>query len=569
MSVRFILNISKWFAPGNKHNNVLRSQLRTYSSAPIVSVEQGKLKGSMQKLLDGGTYYSFKGIPYARPPVGKLRFKAPEPPIPWQNTYDATDHGEVCPQLDMVTTQILPGDENCLFLNVYSKNISASQPVIVFIHGGAYISGSGNSDMYGPEYLIHHDVVLVTINYRLEALGFLCLDTEEVPGNAGMKDQVAALKWVNKNICNFGGNPDNVTLMGESAGASCVTFHMVSPMSRHLFHKAIVQSGVSFNDWSIGTRPVERAFSLGKFLGKDSNCKNELLTFLQSVPAVNLAKTTLKTMNAFEKKRGLPIHFCPVVEKQFPNSEPFLNEESINLFLANKHNDVPIILGFNNGEGVPMLKHFIDKIAMFDKDLHYKVPREIADKVLDENRLREIGEKLRMFYFGGKELNKSMKKEMAMLDGDLLFIFNIIRFAHIYLSGAKSPLYLYKFAFDTDLNIMKKILGAMNFKGATHADDLFYLFSSQMTEDIVNEDANARKKIEQITKMWTNFAKTGNPTPDKSMGIEWKPFTSKYQHYLEMGDECVLKQNPEQANVEFLNKIYSEVGLPCITKSNL
>lgn len=114
---------------------------------------------------------------------------------------------------------------------------------MVWIHGGGFVGGSGNEESAGPEYLLKKDVILVTLNYRLDALGFLSLDTEDIPGNAGMKDQVAALRWVKKNIKNFGGDPDNITLFGGSAGAACVSYHLVSPMSKGLFNRAIMQSG--------------------------------------------------------------------------------------------------------------------------------------------------------------------------------------------------------------------------------------------------------------------------------------------------------------------------------------
>lgn len=125
----------------------------------------------------------------------------------------------MCPQVDIFTKEYLPGDEDCLYLNVYTPELNPKNPlpVMFFIHGGAFKSGSGNIDHYGPDFLVQYGIVLVTINYRLEALGFLCLDTAEVPGNAGMKDQVTALKWVHENIANFGGDPKNVTIFGESA----------------------------------------------------------------------------------------------------------------------------------------------------------------------------------------------------------------------------------------------------------------------------------------------------------------------------------------------------------------
>ncbi|GBP60488.1 Esterase B1 [Eumeta japonica] len=192
---------------------------------PKVHVEQGWLEGERAPLVTkDGFYNCFKGIPYAAPPIGKLHFKAPQSPILWK------------------------GNEDCLYLNVYTPELTPKHPLplMFFIHSGGYKCGSGNTDNYGPDFLVKEEVVLVTINYRVEVLGFLCLENKDVPGNAEMKDQVAALRWVQKNISNFGGDPNNVTIFGESAGGGSVGWHILSPMSKGLFQRAILMSGSPF-----------------------------------------------------------------------------------------------------------------------------------------------------------------------------------------------------------------------------------------------------------------------------------------------------------------------------------
>lgn len=146
-----------------------------------------------------------------------------------------------------------------------------------WIHGGGFQFGSGNSFLYGPDYLIDEGVVLVTINYRLGALGFLSADVPEAPGNAGLKDQVLALKWVKDNIKEFGGNPDKVTIFGQSAGAASVHYLMLSPMAKGLFHGAIAQSGVALNPWAFTENTKNRAFKLGSVLGLETNDTQKLV----------------------------------------------------------------------------------------------------------------------------------------------------------------------------------------------------------------------------------------------------------------------------------------------------
>ncbi|KAJ8716856.1 hypothetical protein PYW07_003483 [Mythimna separata] len=268
----------------------------TNANTVLVQVEQGSLKGEiLQRSTGNGEYCSFKGIPYAAPPVGELRFKDPQPPLPWKGERDALSHGAICPQIDIAKDQYKSeANEDCLFLNVYTPTVKPKTPlpVMFYLHGGFLIIGSGNSDKLGPDFLLDHDVVLVTINYRLGVLGFLSFDTEETPGNAGLKDQVAALKWVKKNIAKFGGDPDNVSIFGQSAGGASVTLHLISPMSKGLFKRAIAMSGVYFKDFNLPFEHVRRAFLLTQQLGLKTQDPKKAMQFLKSAPVEKLATHT-------------------------------------------------------------------------------------------------------------------------------------------------------------------------------------------------------------------------------------------------------------------------------------
>ncbi|KAM3961914.1 juvenile hormone esterase-like [Aphomia sociella] len=541
-------------------------EISQITNNPIVTVREGKLKGAVETLLNGGIYFSFKGIPYAQPPIGKLRFKAPLPPKTWEGVHEALKHGAVCPQFDITTEELIEGNEDCLFLNVYTKSLqsSAKLPVMVYIHGGSFTSGSGDSDFLGPKYLLQHDVILVTLNYRLELLGFLSLDIPEVPGNAGMKDQIAALKWVQNNIAQFGGDPNNVSIFGESAGAAAVSHHLMSPMSKGLFHRVIEQSGTSIDDWAIGRNPVPRAFRAAKVLGKDTDNVQELLEFLQSVPALDLAGLTFKTDTEDEKHRGLPIHFSPVIEKRFKNVEPFLCEEPIDILLAGKANKVPLIAGYNSAEGLLMLSDHLMKADFRNKNPKYLVPREIAQKVT-ERKTEEFGERIKKFYVGNKGFSNDTAEGIVNLQTDLNFAYNNHRFLHLY-SATNKTTYQYRFNYVTDMNFVKRALGLTYFKGVAHADDLYYLFNNNDTKDVYEKQEKVRQIIYKVTKLWTDFAKTGNPTPDRSLGVKWEPFTRDAKQYIRLEEPLSMGHAAERDRINFWDKMYCESGLPCIAK---
>ncbi|XP_011704228.1 PREDICTED: cholinesterase-like [Wasmannia auropunctata] len=196
-----------------------------------VYVREGKLIGIVDENIHGGHYVAFRGIPYAKPPIGKLRFKDPLPPEKWSGGRDASKYGNVAVQFDLLKREVI-GDEDCLYLNVYTLDIVKKRPVMVWIHGGGFSLGSGDASIYGPDYIVQKDVVLVTLNYRLGVLGFLNLYDKVATGNQGMKDVIMALQWVQKNISQFGGDPKNVTIFGESAGGAIVHFLTLSPLAK-------------------------------------------------------------------------------------------------------------------------------------------------------------------------------------------------------------------------------------------------------------------------------------------------------------------------------------------------
>ncbi|CAB3246702.1 unnamed protein product [Arctia plantaginis] len=527
-----------------------------------VKVQQGWLCGEQLDTVQGdGQYYSFKGIPYAEPPLGKLRFKAPRPPLPWNDTRQATEHGPKCPQMDfLITQELIPGSEDCLYLNVYTPDLKPVSPlaVMVFIHGGGYKSGAGDLDHYGPDFLVSHGVVLVTINYRLEALGFLCLDTKEVPGNAGLKDQVAALKWVKANIVNFGGDPENITVFGESAGGASTSLHILSPMSKGLFKRAIPMSGVPFCDWSIHFAAQKRAFILGKELGLETNDPNVLLEFLQNVPVEQLIDVN-PTILSFEDRNNNPFKmysFTPVVEKDF-GEKHFITENPLKILKDGKINDVDVFIGHTNNETLLGINYFEEKqLKNYNRYPDCVVPRKLlyectADQILD------LSEKIHLYYFNGKPIGM---KELITYSNHTSFVYDINLFLSKLAEVSKSRKYMYTFSCVSERNVYGKQGLKYGIQGASHLDDLMYLFYANLHNVKLEKNTKEYDLVQLVCKVFTNFAKYGNPTPDSSLGVTWPEYDNTTKSFVDIGDKLTIGADSEKEAIKFWRNLYASVG---------
>lgn len=404
------------------------------------------------------------------------------------------------------------GEEDCLFLNVYVPEdapATSELPVMFWIHGGAFCAGSGTKKIYGPDYFVDKNVILVTINYRLGPLGFLCLNTPEVPGNAGLKDQVMALKWVNDNIKQFGGDSGNITIFGESAGAASVHYLLMSPLAKGLFTKAILESGTSLNEWSSQSDPVGTAFKLGELLELKTDNKDELHKFFMDIDAKKLVMAaTNPTLNV-----GNEIAFSPVVEQVFTEGGAFLTESPKDAFTAGKFEKVPTITGFTSSEGVlfAMKLEGLDMNTLsLDKlipDFTVYIPKYLKPK-LNPETTQLVVNKIKDFYFSSED-NLVVKFFTFMTDYAFL---KDIDFSVKFLSQFVPSTYYYRFSFNGALNIIK-VLWKMHYEGAAHADDLGYLFKvspEELGAQNITIDPEERdfKVIKQMTEMWTNFAKT-------------------------------------------------------------
>lgn len=493
----------------------------------VVRVKQGQLRGVIEKSYYGDRYLSFRGIPYAKPPVGPLRFKDPEPMEPWTGIRDALEFGNSCSQKDMLTYEFV-GSDDCLYLNVYKpmKPTLKKMSVMVWIHGGAYIAGSGSNKYYGPEYFMRKDVILVTINYRLGVLGFLNLEHEVAPGNQGLKDQVMALKWVQENISNFGGNPNNVTIFGESAGASSVHYLTISPLAQGLFHRAIMQSGVALNPWAIiSEKSSKYAFELAANLGETSTDPETVVEFLRTIDAKKLVDLEFK-LHAMKKRYTTFGMFAPGIDDKSAN--PFMPEHPA--IRAKAGIQVPVLIGFNSNEGSMLMNIFrgtnsAESIREVNENFEMVIPEETKIYL---NREGISSSEVRHLYLGEDMISDETAHKYANYLSDVMFLQGIHEVVNIQMEKHNNPTYFYKFTYDPGQSLMKLAFN-ITLPGTTHAEELQYLFYANVGKKMDIEPFEVGSEMYQMmecfTQMWTDFAKTGNPTPKTTELIPtiWQP----------------------------------------------
>lgn len=530
---------------------------------PVVKIEQGQIRGAISEDVRGGKFYTFLGIPYAKPPVGDLRFKAPVPVDPWAEILDVTENGNISLQENPFTKQI-DGSEDCLNLNVYTPCLPTSnenknnlKPVMVFIHGGSFLSGSNRKELHGPDLLITEDIVIVAINYRLGLLGFLhSKDASlDIPGNAAFKDMVLALKWVQKNIHNFMGNPKNVTIFGNSAGAASVHFLVLSPMAKGLFHKAICQSGSALSSWAYAedsTRSIAKALGLGDVSEK------ELFDYLKKASAEEIFRAQCQVDR--ETVKGNRFRFIgAVVEPSSWRGERFFTRHPVKILLSGKYNKVPLLMGYNSGDGMivdGMVDPKMNYIYWTDKE--YNVPGLLYLKK-GSSLSKQMGEEIIEFYFGnGRITRETHLQEFYDITTDNSFLRGIYSSIQHHRRTSNAPLYMYRFSLESDLCFYKKILG-IELPGVCHADEIGYLFTTLLTE---TPEPGSIEDITQkrMSRLWTNFAKYGNPTPflDPLLGTIWTPVTDpNHVPFLDITEELKNDTNPEPERMKFWEKIYA------------
>lgn len=396
------------------------------------------------------------------------------------------------------------GREDCLKINIaVPAKAQKPLPVMVYIHGGAFVVGSGGMMLYGPDFLVKQDVIVVTFNYRLGLLGFLCLGIPEAPGNAGLKDQIAALRWVKKNIAAFGGDPDNVTIFGHSAGGASVALLAVSDVTEGLFKRAMVLSGSSLTNWAMSRDAVLTASNIAKLIGYNTQNPKELYELFSKMPYKDLISATAKIpiVSLFEKQ----VFTVPCAEKKFAEEEAVFTDLPYNVYQMKKPKNISIIYGSTDKEGLFFTSEETDESLELKNFKDSLLSDDLVFKSKEEER--KVNEELKQFYFGKDVISRKSLMNLSDLYTDYHFEMSILLEAEIMARSVDAPIYNYYFTYSGGRNMVKYHFGFKNEDGACHGDDILYMFNSMMWPFKITQAD--QKMIDWMTEMITNFAKYG------------------------------------------------------------
>ncbi len=505
-------------------------------AADPVHVEQGLLAGTAGTSPDIRVY---RGIPYAAPPVGDLRWKAPQAPASWQGVRQATEFSNACwqtpyPAAAAIYQTKLPSlSEDCLYLNIWTPAKSAKDrlPVMVWIHGGGFTRGFAGTRSYDGEALARKGAVIVTINYRLGVFGFFAhpaLSAESghhASGNYALLDQIAALEWVKKNIAAFGGDPGRVTIFGESAGSWAVNILMASPLAKGLFQRAIGESGGSFSPMKTLADAEKEGEKLAASLVSPAADKAESA---QSSPDRNI----LKTLRAKPAEEVLKSYETDTVRAIVDGW--VLPQDLATIFSQGKQNDVPLIVGYNADEGTTLAPQAANlKAVMFVGGVYQRYGAQ-ADQLLKVYPAGSDEQAVTSFYAAYR---------------DQVFGWEMRTWARAATKTGHQPAYLYYFS--------RRPPGPQSDRlRAFHAAEIAYVFGT-FVWPFPWEDTD-KKLSDAITSYWVNFAATGNPNGGSLP--KWPAYTANDDQALEFGDRIAPRAGINKAGLDFFDGYYQALA---------
>jgi len=503
-----------------------------------VRVEQGLLAGTNGSSADMRIY---RGIPFAAPPVGDLRWRAPQPAAKWQGVRQAAEFSNACWQTQypaaaaIYQAKLPPLREDCLYLNIWTPAKSAKDrlPVMVWIHGGGFTRGFAGTRAYDGEALARKGAVIVTINYRLGIFGFFAhpaLSTESghhASGNYALLDQIAALQWVQKNIAAFGGDPKRVTIFGESAGSWAVNMLMASPLAKGLFQRAIGESGGSFS-------PM-------KTLAEAEKEGEKLAASLVPAPAADTkteagdkpgTQSILKTLRAKPAEELLKASDAETVRPMVDGW--VLPEDVATIFAQGRQNDVPLIVGYNADEGTTLAPQAANlKSMMFTGGIYQRYGSQ-ADAFLKIYPAGSDEQAVSSFYSAFR---------------DQLFGWEMRTWARMATKTGHQPAYVYYFSHRPPGPQSERLR-------AFHASEIPYVFGTFFWP-FPWEDTDKKLSDAMIT-YWVNFAASGNPNGGSL--IKWPVYNAKDDQALEFGDQIAVRPEVNKTGLDFFDSYYQSLA---------
>lgn len=502
------------------------------SAWPVVKTGYGPVKGVKE---EGITV--FRGIPFAKPPVGELRFAPPEEPEPWSETLDCSKFRDVPVQEN--NTAPFKQSEDCLYLNIWTPENAKGKnlPVFVFIHGGGYSFGFSSKNLYSGKRFAQDGIIQVNISYRLNAMGFLPTAEGEARygylGNIGTLDQIKALQWIKNNIHVFGGDAGNITICGESAGAFSVSNMILSPMAKGLFNRAIMQSGNTLGQplmmaemQGYREQSLERGDRFAASLNALNSAGKASLEKLRKLSARSLSEASYLSMDF---TRPSPFYFFTVFDGVVIPENPY------QALMDGKTNDVPILVGFNTDEGTLFIPGSRSETAY----------REILEKTFGKKRAKEVYER-----YPVNEKNNATQRARDLIKMALRIGGDI--FADV-LSSRGQKVYSYQFDYKIP-ELIQKDLGVM------HALELPFVFDTMPENLTLDEEGLAFKEV--VHRYWLNFIRTGNPNIGDEVPAEWPPYTDADKKILVLDKICHEKKAPDTEDVAFFRKLIWEEMTP-------
>ncbi|CAH4034149.1 unnamed protein product [Pieris brassicae] len=467
---------------------------------------QGKMRG-----LERDGYISYIGVPYASAKKNGRYKKAGIAPT-WTGIRESRD--SYCTQRSEV--------QDCLQLDVHLPKVGKSFPILVWV--------KGSSGDYHPGKLVQEGIIVVIVRHRLGVVGFMCSQEDQIPGNAGVKDIVLALRWVRDNIVAFKGNPHRVVVAGQSFGAAMVETLTLSSMARGLYHGIILQSGTVLAPW---------AFNY------DANDKTDYMKITMN-GTQSLLKSAIPDVVFNSEELGVPYYpFGICKEKEFKHEETLLSEAPFNSFIKGKFTSVPTIIGYNSNEAyvfVSMLKQ-IKAVKKMTRDVMFLFPMEL--QLTNEREMHPLSKQLTDTYFKDNMTVSSMLEYHR----DIYFMCHIHRSAIFH--AATAPVYYYQFSHSGRVGV--EIESGEEKTGAAHSDELGYLFPN----DVVDFDGDDATVHQHLIKLWTNFVKNLNPNSPHNV-YQWSPLDPYEPRLLDIQTEPRMIDFPHHRHADMWGETYEK-----------